>query len=195
MALSMDELRSTVAGMRKAGLSTIQISDEMSLSQDTVMWLLSSTDEGSADRPTDMRIGWRTIGVRPTRISAIGHIFADVALEECGDDIDTVVGISLNGILFSHEISAELDCEVSIYRSLNQDEFMGALSNKYGNVNGKKVMIVDDVLSTGTTMKQCIEHLRSDGAEVVLCAVLVNKTMLNEIEDVPLRGLIRAVMV
>ena len=195
MALSVDELRSTVTGMRKAGLSTVQISDEMSLSQDTVMWLLSSTSEGANERPTDMRIGWRTIGVRPTRISAIGHIFADVALEECGNDIDTVVGVSLNGILFAHEISAELDCEISIYRSLNQEEIKGALSNKYGNVNGKKVMVVDDVLSTGTTMTQCIEHLRSNGAEVVLCAVLLNKTTLNEIEDVPLRGLIRAVMV
>ena len=39
MALSVDELRSTVTGMRKAGLSTVQISDEMSFSQDTVMWL------------------------------------------------------------------------------------------------------------------------------------------------------------
>ena len=195
MALSVDELRSTVAGMRKAGLSTVQISDEMSLSQDTVGWLLSSSAEGTSDRPTDMRIGWRTIGVRPTRIAAIGHIFADVAIEECGEDIDTVVGISLNGILFAQEIAAQLNCEVSIYRSLNQEEKKGALSNKYGNVNGKTVMVVDDVLSTGHTMTQCIEHLRKNGANLVLCAVLLNKTTLNEIEDVPLRGLIRAVMV
>ena len=195
MALSGDELRSTVAGMRKAGLSTVQISDEMSLSQDTVGWLLSSSAEGTSERPTDMRIGWRTIGVRPTRIAAIGHIFADVAIEECGEDIDTVVGISLNGILFAQEIAAQLNCEVSIYRSLNQEEKKGALSNKYGNVNGKTVMVVDDVLSTGHTMTQCIEHLKENGANLVLCAVLLNKTTLNEIEDVPLRGLIRAVMV
>ena len=195
MALSVDELRSTGAGLRKAGLSTVQISDEMSLSQDTVTWLLSSTAEETNERPTDMRIGWRTIGVRPTRIAAIGHILADVAIEECGDSIDTVVGISLNGIVFAHEIAAELDSEVSIYRCLNQEDTSGALSNKYGNINGKKVMIVDDVLSTGSTMTQCIEHLQEGGAEVILCAVLLNKTTLNEIKDVPLRGLIRAVMV
>lgn len=194
MALSVDELRQTVASLRKEGLSTVQLADELSLSQDTIAWLLSSGGESPDERPTDMRVGWRTIGVRPTRMAAIGHIMADVAYEECGESIDAVVGISLNGILFANEIARELDCEISIYRSLNQEESKGALSNKYGRVNGKKVVVVDDVLSTGVTMTQCINDLRAQGAEVILAAVLLNKTTLNEIDKVPLRGLIRAVI-
>ena len=49
------------------------------------------------ERPTDVRIGWRTIGVRPARITAIGDIMADVVMEEA-EEVDTVVGISINGI-------------------------------------------------------------------------------------------------
>ncbi|MCS5536976.1 MAG: phosphoribosyltransferase family protein, partial [Candidatus Poseidoniaceae archaeon] len=71
----------------------------------------------------------------------------------------------------------------------------GSLSSKYGQVNGKRVAIVDDVLSSGTTMRRTIAAMREMGAEVVLCMVLVNKTTLNEIDEVPLRGMIRTVAV
>ena len=71
----------------------------------------------------------------------------------------------------------------------------GSLSNKYGQVSGKRVAIVDDVLSTGVTMSRTIEAMRDAGAEVALCMVLVNKTVRNEIDEVPLRGIIRAAVV
>ena len=72
----------------------------------------------------------------------------------------------------------------------------GALSNKYGQVGGgKKVAIIDDVLSSGVTMSNTIAAIRASGGEVVLALVLVNKTVRNEVDDVPLRGLIRAVPV
>jgi orotate phosphoribosyltransferase len=72
----------------------------------------------------------------------------------------------------------------------------GALSNKYGQVGGgKKVAIIDDVLSSGVTMSNTIAAIRASGGEVVLAIVLVNKTVRNEVDDVPLRGLIRAVPV
>ena len=60
---------------------------------------------------------------------------------------------------------------------------------------GKQVVIIDDVLSSGVTMSKTIESIREAGGEVVLAIVLVNKTTRNEIDDVPLRGLIRAVAV
>ena len=99
MVSSIEELRAQAFGMRKEGLNSQQIADELSLSQDTISWLLAEGESG--DRPTDVRIGWRTIGVRPERIAAIGNIMADVADEEMGiEDIDTIVGISINGINF-----------------------------------------------------------------------------------------------
>jgi orotate phosphoribosyltransferase-like protein len=44
-------------------------------------------------------------------------------------------------------------------------------------------------------MGKTIEAIRSVGGEVGLAVVLVNKTTRNEIKDVPLRGIIRAVPV
>jgi orotate phosphoribosyltransferase len=192
MALSIDELREKVATLSSEGLNTQQIADELSISQRTVVWLSGGAPED--DHPDDVRIGWRTIGVRPMRVTAIGAIMADVVLEECGDEIDTIVGISLNGILFANSIADQLDLEVSIFRSVD-DEGGGHLSNKYGNVAGRKVAIVDDLLSTGMTMRKTIEALSRAGADVVLTLVLVNKTENDEVAGVPLRGLIRAIKV
>jgi len=198
MALSIDELRRTVAKYKQQGLSTEQIADELSLSQSTILWLLtSSSSEGSEERPIDIRIGWRTIGARPTRVAALSSIFADVVLEEMEWDVeavDTIVGISINGILFAHEIASQLNVDVAIHRDGQGDEG-GHLSTKYGQVGGKRVVVVDDVLSTGKTMKNTISVLQGMGAEVLLALVLVNKTQLNEIEGIPLRGLIRTVTV
>ncbi len=194
MVLSIEELRAQAFGMRKEGLNSQQIADELSLSQDTISWLLA---EGSTeDRPTDVRIGWRSIGVRPERIAAVGTIMADVADEELGlEDIDTIVGISINGITFAHEVARNLGAEFTIFRNVEGAEGQGVLSNKYGKVSGKKVVIVDDVLSSGVTMGKTIEAIRAVGGEVGLAVVLVNKTTRNEIEGVPLRGIIRAVPV
>ncbi|MAK04706.1 MAG: orotate phosphoribosyltransferase-like protein [Euryarchaeota archaeon] len=199
MALSIDELRSTVAKYKQQGLSTEQIADELSLSQSTILWLLTSNsgETISDERPTDIRIGWRTIGARPTRVAALSSIFSDVVLEEMEwdvDSVDTIVGISINGILFAHEIASQLNVDVAIHRD-SKGESGGHLSTKYGQVGGKRVVVVDDVLSTGSTMKNTISVLRKMGAEVMLALVLVNKTQLNEIEGVPLRGLIRTVTV
>lgn len=191
--LSIEQLRNMVSNLRKDGLNSQQIADELSLSQDTISWLIA--DSSVNEKPQDVRIGWRTIGVRPQRIAAIGAIMADVAAEECGDLIDTIVGISINGVLFANEVASQLGCEVAIHRNVDGEAGQGSLSNKYGQVAGKRVAIVDDVLSTGVTMSKTIDALREAGAEVSLCLVLVNKTVRNEIDEVPLRGIIRAAVV
>jgi orotate phosphoribosyltransferase len=193
MVLSIEELKTVALNLRKEGLNPQQIADEMSLSQDTIAWLL--TDASEVERPNDVRIGWRTIGVRPERISAIGDIMADIVIEELGSNVDTIVGISINGIAFAYEVARNLSVEMTVYRTTDSGDGQGSLSNKYGQVSGKSVVIIDDVLSSGVTMSRTIESIREKGGEVLLAVVLVNKTTRNEIDDVPLRGLIRAVSV
>jgi len=194
MVLSIEELKVLATNLTREGLNTQQIADELSLSQDTITWLLTGT--GDEERPSDVRIGWRTLGVRPARLSAVGAIMADVADEEIGfDNVDTVVGISINGIAFAYEVARALESDMTVFRTTDEGSGSGSLSNKYGQVAGKRVVIIDDVLSSGVTMSKTIQSIRDAGGEVVLAIVLVNKTTRNEVDDVPLRGLIRAVAV
>ena len=189
MTSSVDDLRATVEEYRSKGLNTQQIADEMSLSQTTIKWL-SSGGVGSEDRPNDIRVGWRSIAVKAGRIEAISYVFCDILEEEIGDDVDTIVGISINGIAFAQAIGGQLDLDLAVSRSIS-DDGAGHISEVFADVEGKKCVVVDDVLSGGTTMAKTVNNLRAAGAEVKLCMVLANKSHRNEIEGVPLRGLVR----
>lgn len=193
MTSSVDDLRATVEEYRSKGLNTQQIADEMSLSQTTIKWL-SSGGVGSEDRPNDIRVGWRSIAVKAGRIEAISYVFCDILEEEIGDDVDTIVGISINGIAFAQAIGGQLDLDLAVSRSIS-DDGAGHISEVFADVEGKKCVVIDDVLSGGTTMAKTVNNLRAAGAEVKLCMVLANKSHRNEIEGVPLRGLVRVVTV
>ena len=193
MTSSVDDLRATVEELRSKGLNTQQIADEMSLSQTTIKWL-SSGGVGSEDRPDDIRVGWRSIAVKAGRIEAISYVFCDILEEEIGDDVDTIVGISINGIAFAQAIGGQLDLDLAVSRSISEDGG-GHISEVFADVEGKRCVVVDDVLSGGTTMTKTVNNLRASGAEVKLCMVLANKSHRNEIEGVPLRGLVRVVTV
>ncbi|MAK88923.1 MAG: orotate phosphoribosyltransferase-like protein [Candidatus Thermoplasmatota archaeon] len=193
MTSSVDDLRTTVEEYRSKGLNTQQIADEMSLSQTTIKWL-SSGGVGSEDRPEDIRVGWRSIAVKSGRIEAISYVFCDIMEEEIGDEVDTIVGISINGIAFAQAIGGQMDLDIAISRSIS-DDGEGHISEVFADVEGKRCVVVDDVLSGGTTMSKTVSNLRAAGADVKLCMVLANKSHRNHIEGVPLRGLVRVVTV
>ena len=193
MHLSVDELRSKVEQFRESGLNTQQIADELSLSQTTVQWL-SASDYEVDEKPLDVKVGWRSIAVKGERIEAVSYIFCDIIEEMVGDEVDTIVGVSINGIAFAQAISSTMDLEMSVVRSINED-VGGHLSQVYAGVEGKRVIIVDDVYSSGRTMSKTASDLSAAGAEVKMCMVLVNKSWDDDIDGVPLRALIRAATV
>ena len=106
MQLSIDELRSRVEEFRSSGLNTQQIADELSLSQTTIQWL-STSDFVMDEKPSDVKVGWRSIAVKGERIEAISEVFCDIIDEmvEVGN-VDTIVGLSINGIAFAQCVSS-----------------------------------------------------------------------------------------
>ena len=193
MNLSVDELWAKGEEFRLSGLNTQQIADELSLSQTTVQWL-SASDFEVDDKPLDVKVGWRSIAVKGDRIEAVSYIFCDIIDEMVGDEIDTIVGVSINGIAFAQAISSTMDLEMAVVRSINE-EVGGHLSEVYAGIDGKRVVIIDDVYSSGTTMQKTAADLKASGADVKMCMVLVNKSWDDDVDGVPLRALIRAATV
>jgi len=175
---------------KEKGLSEKEIADELHLSAETVTWLLTRGVKGG-EPPKDVKIGWRSVGVFGNRIGFMAAAMSDIALEELEKrqmDADSIVGVAINGIPL-----AALMRELIIYRpSQERHGKGGAFSSNYASPQGKKVLIVDDVVSTGDTIKATISDVHDAGGTVVLAVVLVNKTAQDEIAGVPLRALIRA---
>jgi orotate phosphoribosyltransferase len=192
--VDVKELAANAKVLRKKGLGVREIADELHLSVDTVNYLLEYGAEGLP--PSDVKIGWRSVGVSGYRIGLMSELLADMALEEMtkhDTDADVVVGISINGIPFATMLSEIMGLDLGVYRPHAENMTGGAFSSNFASVaEGKKVILVDDVLSTGGTIKASIADLKEAGGVPVLVIVIVNKSSLNEIDGVPLRGLIRA---
>ncbi|MEA3559105.1 MAG: orotate phosphoribosyltransferase-like protein [Candidatus Thermoplasmatota archaeon] len=191
-----EKMITQVLDLREKGLSREDIAKELHLSEETVGWLLSRGKD-SEKPPTDMYIGWRSVGVYSQRLTHMARIFSDIILEECIKDdieVDAIMGVAINGIPIATTIANEMDLELILFRpprGEEQKEAHGSISSNFAGVRDKRVVIVDDVLSTGGTMKNAIDFLKANQGIPSMCMTIVNKQQLNDIEGVPVRALIR----
>src|SRR2546427_2178458 len=191
---SVDALAKKAAEYKEKGLSEKEIGDELHLSPETVMWLLTRGLKGG-EPPKDVKIGWRSVGVSGNRIGFLAAAMTDIILEEsekANVEADVIAGVSINGIPYATLISEDMGKELAIYRPSETRHGGGAWSSNYASVEGKKVVIIDDVLSSGDTISGAINDLQEADGQAVLAVVVVNKTEQNELLGVPLRALLRA---
>lgn len=191
---SIDELAKQAFELKNKGMPEKEIATELHLSTQTVQWLLSRGFEKRTSAPRDIKIGWRSIGIYPYRISKLAEIFADIVIEEMNKrdfQPDSIVGIAINGIPIASFIAEQLDSELIVYRPHPTNK-EGTFSSNFASVAEKEVVIVDDVISTGETMTKAIRDIRNIGGNPVLALTIVNKSDRDEVEGVPLRSLIRA---
>ena len=92
--------------------------------------------------------------------------------------------------LFS-SISEILEVDFGKVRTSREGTETNYASN-YAGIKGKNVILIDDVISSGSTMKEAIKFVREQGGTAVLIMVLINKRGEDELDNVPLRALIRA---
>jgi len=194
----IDKLVNKVKSLKEKGQTDREIASELHLSAETVEWLLTR-DVRRETPPADVKIGWRSIGVYPTRVRNIANIMVDIVYEEMekleDDDetlIDSVVGISQNGVQLASFVAESLDTEFILFRPDSKNLKDGIFGSNYASVKGKNVVIVDDVLSTGATMKHAVEAIKKEGGIPKIALVIVNKRAEDTIEGIPLRALIRA---
>jgi orotate phosphoribosyltransferase len=191
-----DKWLSMAMDLQTKGLTVQEIAQELNVSAATVEWLVTQKLEVEAPPPADVKIGWRSIGVRGRRINLISEVIVDVVIEEMekmDQELDAVCGVAINGIPFATLLSSSLDCDLVIVRPhVGDRQDIGLLSSNFASVAGKKVVVVDDVVGTGSTMIQVLGLLREAGANPILAVVVINKTSKDTIEGVPLRALVRA---
>ncbi len=192
----IDELVKEAIEYKEKGLTEKDIANELNISPDTVTWLLTR-DIKEEKPPTDVKIGWRSVGVYGRRLGLLAGLFSDVIMEETArieTDFETIVGIAINGIPPAVMVSDQLGKELAVYRPpQGEDKTVGgSLASNYAGVTDKKVVIVDDVINTGETIRGAVSDLEEKGAEVVLCTVTVNKNGRDDVLGVPLRAVIRA---
>ncbi|MCC7553519.1 MAG: orotate phosphoribosyltransferase-like protein [Methanobacteriaceae archaeon] len=195
-----DKLIKKAQDLRSHGFTTGEIADELNVSIDTARWLtLQKSTEKKSDAPIDFAINWKNLGGNSTRLKHVSSALSDVALSH--GEADVIVGIAISGIPFA-TMMAESLCEISekgtslaVFHPNKHRKEMdtgdGAISGNFGSVNGKKVVIVDDVITSGNTVKEVIRSVKESGGEPLVVTVLIDKAGLSEIDGVPIESLIK----
>ena len=188
--------------LREHGFTTGEIADELNVSMDTARWLtLQKAEEEKIDAPVDFAINWNSIGGNSTRLSYVSGALSDMALSH--GEADIVLGIAVSGIPFA-TVMAEfleemtgLDTSLAIFhpnkhrKDQDNTDDEGTISTNFGSVKGKKVIIVDDVITSGKTAREVIHTVKDQGGEPLCVTVLIDKAGLSEIEDIPVESLIK----
>ncbi|MEA4957778.1 MAG: orotate phosphoribosyltransferase-like protein [Methanobrevibacter sp.] len=189
--------------LRKHGFTVGEIADELNVSMDTARWLtMQKLDEKEkpADAPVDFAINWNSLGGSSARLRYVSAALSDMTLNH--GQADVIVGIAVSGIPFATMMADFLEteegCETSLsvfhpIKHMKDDEKdqEGAISQNFAQVKDKKVIIVDDVITSGRTVKEVINALIDQGAEPIAVAVLIDKVGISEIEGVPVESLIK----
>lgn len=189
---SLEELYKRALELKNRGMSDKEISTELHLSVNTVTWLLSK-EFLKESAVKDVKIGWRSIGVYGNRIALTSEIMCDIIEEESqlGDfTVDSILGITINGIPFATMVSHILEKEIIVYRP-HPHRKEGVFSSNFASVKGKNVVIIDDVASTGETLRRTVSDVRNEGGNPVLLLVVASKVPEDEILGVKIRSLIR----
>lgn len=122
----------------------------------------------------------------------ISNICAMIAEKFKDYGVEVVVGPALGGIILSqwtaHHLSGILGREIlSVYTEKDIEKNQVFTRGYDAYVKGKKVLLVEDVITTGGSVLKSAESIKAAGGEVVSACALVNKNkdMKDDIKGVP----------
>ncbi len=196
---SLEDLIGRAKLLLSEGHSPGQIADELSLSMETVTWLLTQA-KGSA-APKDVHIDWSAVSssaplLEETALMLLKQYYSDKGGSQDSSvrDAGIIVGIALSGIPLATIIAVQEESKLAIYHPAKQSQSehpVGSISGNFAQVSGERCIIVDDVITSGKTMKEVIKYLKKHGAIPVAIWVIFDKRGITDIEGVPVFSLFR----
>ncbi len=203
---NVDDLIEDARDLADRGLTRGEIADELNVSRETARWLVDRQpdDTDDIDPGTDLddvHVDWQAIGRDATRLQYAGAAMADL-LTKHGEDIDLVVGIEKAGVPLATVVATELAADIATYVPRKHqwedgdiEELQGTFSRNFADIRARDCYVVDDTITSGTTMGETLEAVRAEGGDPVAGVVLADKQGLDRLDGVPIYSLLQVIRV
>lgn len=125
----------------------------------------------------------------------------DIRVKEMGKELSkqykdrdlVIVSLLRGSFIFTADLARELSIPVEIEfmttASYGNEEISSGvvkiLQDVRGSLKGKDVLIVDDIIDTGHTLKKVIEHLEEKEPDSIKVCVMLDKPSRRQVELVP----------
>ncbi len=123
----------------------------------------------------------------PERAGRLCAALAEKVRSTISDPIDIAVAPAMGGVIVGYELARQLGVP-GIFTERVEGEFQ--FRRGFALDPGAKVVMVEDVVTTGLSSRECIEAITKAGGEVVAAASLVNRSGGKADVGVPLISLL-----
>lgn len=123
----------------------------------------------------------------PAEAEALGRALGDAILEGIGSVAPTaVLSPALGGLIIGHEVARALGV-----RAIFAERAEGALTLRRGfDLDaGDRVVIVEDVVTTGGSTRETMDVARAKGATILAAGAVINRSGVPSPVDVPFAAL------
>lgn len=118
----------------------------------------------------------------PVYCEEVANIIGE-KLKEKGIEVDLCVGPAMGGVIISYELARKLGVN-AIFTERENGQM--TLRRGFEIKEGMKVIIVEDVITTGKSSFETVDVIRSSGAEVLALTSIVNRSNKDEINGLPI---------
>ena len=126
--------------------------------------------------------------MHPAKAEKLCRALAEKIRAEGYGDVSQIVSPAVGGIIPGYETARQLGVP-AIYTERVEGKF--ELRRGFELKPGEKVIIVEDIVSTGISIRECIEAIRKTGANVVAAACLIDRSAGEAEIGVPLVSLVQ----
>jgi orotate phosphoribosyltransferase len=123
----------------------------------------------------------------PMRASRMASAMIAGLPRELRSEIDVVVSPAMGGVIIVHEAGRALGVEAMF---LERPEGVFHLRRGFALTKGQKVLMVEDVVTTGLSSREAITAIQAEGGEVVAATSLVDRSAGSVELPVPFHPLI-----
>lgn len=124
---------------------------------------------------------------RPDKTEILCRALAEKIRAEGFGDASQVVSPAVGGIIPGYETARHLGLP-AIYTERVDGKF--ELRRNFSVAPGEKVIVVEDIVSTGLSIRECIDCIKDLGAEVIAAACIIDRSAGSAELGVPLVSLI-----